>query len=65
MLWVQINDWMWETDPRPLRASLAGIDFGRVWRPLERDFWYSSSDTYSYPSLEEAKEAAERALVRR
>jgi hypothetical protein len=63
MLWAQINDWMWETE-YPFLGALAGRDYGRVWKPLEHDGWYSSADTYLYSSLEEAKEAAERSLRR-
>jgi hypothetical protein len=64
MLWTQINDWMHET-ASPFMGALAGRDFCRVWQPLGRDMWYSSGDTYSYSSLEEAKEAAEASLARR
>jgi hypothetical protein len=60
MPWTQINDWLWETENR----GEAGIDFGRVWKQLMDDTWHSAGDAHTYSSCEEAKEAAERALIR-
>jgi hypothetical protein len=59
MLWTQINDWLWETENR----GEPGQGFGRVWEDLD-GVWHSAGDAYSYSSVEEAKEAAERALIR-